>query len=457
MLALSSLTTNAQIKKKRFVNRTWDFSIVSGVSSNGMHSGWYINKFAVNLFSGLSAANRYFQLSGISSLNLQFATGIQLAGIANVVGSNTFINMTIGEEREQLREGFKSNMTGIQFAGLINLIRDDMSGWQTSGGVNFVHKDAKSLQLAGLANMVGGNLIGLQIAGLFNVALKSSSGIQLAGLSNLSNGTMRGVQISMLNKAWRINGRNSDPPSKLTGWQIGLVNLASRMDGLQIGIINRARKMRGVQIGLINFFSTAPNKTLAKSGVPIGIINIGSKGGHQRFYTTETFLYNLEYTTGNCYNCSFTQSEMPILGKSKITNQNALIVSYNDRAVTSSSDPLWSFGYGFERIHYNKKNMIAADPRNQRKFYSYGLKFQHLNFEEEIEDALSLLTKINFSMGHIFRNPILTCYIFASVTANAYLSNRESEFTEENANRPLAISEEGTDLWPGYEFGIHLY
>ncbi len=157
LLAFYYQSGAAQVKKRKFIERPIELSLVSGVSTHGMHGGWYINKYSFSLFGSLAAANRYFQFAGISTLNLQYATGIQIAGIANVIGSNTFINMTIGEEREQLREGFQSNMTGIQFAGFINLIRDNMSGWQTAGGINFVHKDAKALQLAEISNKVGGN------------------------------------------------------------------------------------------------------------------------------------------------------------------------------------------------------------------------------------------------------------------------------------------------------------
>ncbi len=268
---------------------------------------------------------------------------------------------------------------------------------------------------------------------------------------------MQGVQLALFNKAWAIKGPNSSPPSNTSGWQIGLINLASEMHGLQLGIINRAKQFRGAQLGLINIYSTAPNRQHGSNGIPVGLLNFGNKGNHQRFYTTETFLYNFEYTTGNCYNCTFTKSQMPIDGKSKITNQNALIISYNDRAFAFSNNPLWSFGYGFERVHYNKKNMIAADPANQKRFYSYGVKLQHLNFEEEVEKELSLLTKLNFNIGHIFRTPLFTCYVFAGVTANAYWSAIDSTFSEENVNRPLALESSGGQFWPGYELGIHLF
>ena len=453
IIVCSSTCVKAQ-SNKRFIKKKFELAIVPGVSTNGLHSAWYINSCSFSIFSSIGAANRYFQFAGISTLNIQYATGIQLAGIANIVGGNSFINMTIGEEREQMREGFESNMTGVQFAGLINLVRNNMSGIQLTGGINFVHDDTKSFQLAGISNMVGRNFQGIQVAGLYNVALESSSGIQLALLSNLSNGTMQGVQISALNKAWRINGHHSDPPSKLTGWQIGLVNLASRMDGLQIGLINRARKMRGTQIGLINFFSTAPNKTHGKNGIPIGLLNFGSYGGHQRTYLTETFTYNFEVSTGNCYNCTYTESGMPLTEKTKKLNQNNLIFSYNNNP--GDGKPLWSLGYGFERLHYRKNSMSGNDPKNEKSFISYGIKLQHLNFEEKIRSDLSLLSKVDLTYGRVFSNAIFRCYLFGSLTGNAYFSNNdEDQLTLEN--KLISHSTNNQSYWPGYEIGIQIY
>lgn len=442
--------------KKRFQNRLLQIGLVPGVGTNGIHSGWFVNKYSLNIFSGFSAANRYVEIAGISNLNTQYATGIQLAGIANVVGSNTFLNLTIGEERAQIREGFESNMTGIQVAGLLNLIRDNVSGIQISGGLNFVHKGTRGLQLAGLSNMVGSYNIGIQIATLYNVAMTSSSGMQLALLSNLTNGEMQGIQISLLNKAWRINGKNSDPPSKITGWQIGLVNLASKMNGLQVGLVNRARKMRGTQIGLINFYSTAPNKTHGKNGTPIGLLNFGSAGGHQRAYTTETFFYNFEFTTGNCYNCTNTKSGMPLTGDYLIMNQNALIFSYNPASLRSSKDPQWAIGYGFEKVRYNKNSMSAEDPRNAKKFISYGISFKHVSFKDAIADHLNLLTSIDLEYGRKIRNKLFTFYLYGGISANAFVSNEVSPIAPENISYNITSAEFNYDFWPGYEVGVHL-
>ena len=455
LLALHVFIAPAQVKKKRnFIKRDLEFSVVSGISTNGLHSGWYVNKYSFAVFSSLAAANRYFQFAGISTLNLQYVTGIQIAGIANVVGSNTYINMSLGEERAMMREGVESNMTGIQVAGLLNVVRDNMRGWQMSGGVNFVHDDAYALQMAGIANMVGGTLVGVQIAGLTNSALKGSSGVQLALLSNLNNGVMQGLQISMVNKAWTIKGRHSDPPSPITGWQIGLVNMASKMDGLQLGLVNRTRSFRGVQIGLINLFSTAAPKNNGKAGVPIGLINIGSRGGHQRVYMSELFRYNFEVATGNCYNCSRTESTMPLHDRTKKLNQNALIFTFNPEELREGDRPYWSLGYGFERLHYNKNSMSKGDFNNEKKFISYGLKFQHLSYERQIARKLSLLTKLNLTYGYKIRNKLWTFYLFGSATANAYFAD-----VQERPNRDglATYSQDRYALWPGYELGIHIY
>jgi len=445
-----------QTTNKRYQQRLVQVSFVPGVGFNGIHSGWYINKYSLNLFSGFSAANRYLEISLISSLNTQYATGIQLAGIANVVGSNTFLNMTRGEERAEIREGFESNMTGIQFAGLLNVVRDNMSGWQMTGGVNFVNRGHRGWQLAGLSNMVGSYNIGVQMAGIYNVALKSSSGIQMAIFSNLTNGEMQGLQLSLLNKAWRISGKQSEPPTKLTGWQVGLVNISRKMHGLQVGLINKAKQMRGTQIGIINFFSTAPNKKHGKNGTPIGLLNFGSSGGHQRAYTTETFAYNFEITTGNCYNCTKTQSGMPLTGDFKIMNQNALIFTYNPETLRGTNDPQWALGYGFEKVKYNKKSMSPTDTRNEKKFISYGVKFLHVNYSSKLESRLSLLTTIDIEYGHIVRSKLFTFYFYGGISANAYAYDEVRKIAPENISHTRHMDQFQYDLWPGYELGVHL-
>ena len=117
---------------------------------------------------------------------------------------------------------------------------------------------------------------------------------------------------------------------KINSAQIGLFNFASKVDGMQIGLINFGGSMRGKQIGLINFFSNTAPKDQVKNGTPIGLINIGSSGPFLRVSTNELFLTNIEVSTGNCANCTFTQSGMPIDGKYKKFNQNNLIIGVDN-------------------------------------------------------------------------------------------------------------------------------
>src|SRR4051812_24810193 len=94
LLIANSLTVFGQdsvrVRLREF-ERTFQFSLFPGISTNGIMGGFYYNKFSLNLFGGLSAGNRFMEVGGISNLNLKAANGIQIAGLANVVGSNAFI------------------------------------------------------------------------------------------------------------------------------------------------------------------------------------------------------------------------------------------------------------------------------------------------------------------------------------------------------------------------------
>src|SRR5436190_4039715 len=77
----------SQFKKLREYKRSVQFSFAPGISTNGIGSGFYVNAYSINLFGGLSAGNKILEIGLISNLNLKSSTGIQLAGIANVIGS----------------------------------------------------------------------------------------------------------------------------------------------------------------------------------------------------------------------------------------------------------------------------------------------------------------------------------------------------------------------------------
>ena len=161
--SLIELTSFGQTKKLRFRDKDLQFSLFPGIGTNGLYSGNYYNKFSLNVVGGISAGNTILEIGGLSNASIFNSSGIQIAGMVNVVGSNTFLNLTVREERDIIKEGFRSDFEGIQLAGLINLARDNMTGFQIAGGVNVAGRSGMGLQLAGISNSVGAYFIGFQI------------------------------------------------------------------------------------------------------------------------------------------------------------------------------------------------------------------------------------------------------------------------------------------------------
>ncbi|MEM9858665.1 MAG: hypothetical protein AAF843_14995, partial [Bacteroidota bacterium] len=271
---LAGLNAFGQTRNSRFRDKDLQISLVPGVSTNGLQSGWYFNKFSFNLFSGISASSRHLEIAGISNTNMLTSSGFQIAGIANVVGANSFVNLTISEERERMKQELdKPMMHGIQFSGLVNLVRGDVSGIQITGGFNQSYGSMIGFAWAGLGNVIYGDLTGVQFSGLFNIASRSVAGMQISLLGNVTRGPLGGMQIGLYNKNSKMIGRKTQPRTGVRSLQLGLVNLSKTMHGMQIGLINVAREMAGTQIGLINIFRTKPLKMRTNSGVPIGLLN----------------------------------------------------------------------------------------------------------------------------------------------------------------------------------------
>src|SRR5690349_19151028 len=313
-LLLQGTIAKCQVKKIREYQRGFQLSLFPGISTNGIYSGSFYNKVSLNLFGGLSAGSRLVEVGLLTNLNLKKSNGIQLAGLSNVIGSNAFVNLTLSEERALIAEGFESSFKGIQGAGFMNYVRNNFNGIQLSGLFNVVGVDVKGFQFAGIGNGVRGSTSGVQLAGLYNASKENMGGFQVSILFNYTDGQLAGAQLGLINKAGHMMGRKSTPPTAARSLQIGLINFSKAMDGVQIGLINFGGATRGVQVGLINFFNKYPSKEFVRMGTPVGLLNIGSKGSYFRFYYNELFSTNIEYTTGNCMNCSWVMgSEMPFL------------------------------------------------------------------------------------------------------------------------------------------------
>jgi hypothetical protein len=438
----------AQIKKLREYKRTFQLSLIPGISTNGIESGSYYNKFSINLFSGLSAGNHHLEIGLISNLSLKKSTGIQLAGIGNVIGANAFVNLTLSEERELIHNDFECNFTGIQFSGLINYVRDNAKGIQVTGGLNTVGFNFKGVQIAGIGNAAGAGSEGFHLAGLYNVAGDYIAGVQISAIFNYTNGELSGTQAGLINKSFRMSGKKSMPPTHARSLQIGLINFCKEMEGTQIGLINFGGELRGKQFGLINFFNRMGTKEYSRNGTPVGLLNLGSFGSVIQISSNEIFATSIEYSTGNCLNCTYTQSGMPYADLNKIYNQNILILGYDHWENT------WGFGYGFQKILYNKHSMLPTDKLNERRVIHYGLKFIHLNRDKTIDKTFNLITKLNVEIGKRYGGK----YLFGGLSINYFLF-KDMEGVEQYTFRTVTLNTGSvldleSLLWPGYTAGL---
>jgi len=436
------------------LKRFFQVALFPGISSNGIYSGSYHNTISFNLFGGLSAGNKFLEVGTISNINLKKANGIQVAGLANVVGANAFVNLTDSEKRTRYvnEEEVVSNFQGIQVAGMINYVRDHAGGIQLAGLLNVVGGDLKGIQVAGIGNSSGNSTLthseGFQLAGFYNISQRSIAGFQVSSLFNYTDGALSGLQLGLINKAYMMYGKHTLPPTRVKSLQLGLLNFSREMDGIQLGLFNFGGAALGTQIGLINFFSRYPTKEDVKKGMPIGILNFGSKGSVFRASFSDLFPITIEYTTGNCWNCSANLSELPFHENNTIYNQNPLLVGYNPLYKT------WGFGWGVERILFNKHSMLPVDKLNNIRMMSYGIRFVRMNRENKLDTEFNLLGRIHAELGKKFRGH----YVFIGTALNYFLHNPEVSASEYHINSVLfsigQLFHNQAEFWPGYSLGI---
>jgi hypothetical protein len=108
-------------------------------------------------------------------------------------------------------------------------------------------------------------MTGLQIAGVVNLVDEKMTGLQFGSALFGGNGagTMNGVQIGLAplpsSGTTEIHRFCNNSADELNGVQIGLwSNRAKTANGLQIALVNIAEKMTGIQIGLVNIFKSSP-------------------------------------------------------------------------------------------------------------------------------------------------------------------------------------------------------
>ncbi len=268
ILLLTGNTIVAQVdsSKKSVIHiGVWD-----PVGSNGKESKLYTNTFSFNLLYGKSQNEQAFTLSGLAATVENNATGVQIAGLANVIGGYSH-----GLTFAGLSNVAGGNATGIMVSGLANVIGGNSRGLTFTGLSNIVGGDASGMMVSGLAN-ISSSLRGIQLAGLTNIT-QVANGIQFSGLANISQ-AMNGLQfsglinISQATRGMQISGL-ANIAQAVDGLQFsGLANVAQVVKGFQFaGLYNRAQVVKGVQ------FSGLVNKA-EKSDYPIGLINLITNG-----------------------------------------------------------------------------------------------------------------------------------------------------------------------------------
>ena len=240
--------------------RAFQFSFITPLGTNGLDSWNVTNKFSINLLAGYAGGINGIEFTGLINVLKSDLRGAQFAGLGHVV---------LGETR------------GIQFSGLFNVGIKPANAWQFAGFVNLVTQEIKGLQCAGFTNIVSDSLSGVQVSGFGNAATQRSKGFQASGFGNYAKGG-KVTQASGFtnitagnNAGLQITGFGNINIRDMKGVQIaGATNInAGHLKGMQIsGLFNFARKLKGVQIAPFNYVDSL------EKGIPIGVFSFVRNG-----------------------------------------------------------------------------------------------------------------------------------------------------------------------------------
>lgn len=442
LIAFLILNAKIAVAQPSIQKRFFQFSVTPALGTNGLQPGSFSNVISVNLTSGYSAASSFLELATISNLNTNYGSGVQLSGLANLIGANSFGGMSKKEKDIKIKNGFVSYFHGLQVSGVTNLVIDEVQGAQITGGVNLVKGLVIGIQFSGVSNIVSKYTFGIQAAGFFNVSKASINGVQIAGLSNFTEGGLYGLQLGLLNQSGETLGKNSPPHSERSGAQIGLVNYTKEMRGFQIGLINFAKTSQGTQIGLINIYRRGKLPE-TRDGTAIGLINIGGVE-YISVYANEIFGLNYEIATGTRKNGRVK------LDKSTVHIVNSLIYSHS-----SYRNEIWGMGYGLKKMFCNRS---ALPGQAESKFVGIGMDFQHINFSSrEITKDLSLLFRVKIEVGRRITRKSFGFNWHGALTFNSYIGNQSNSFAPDFLKFSSQLGDTPVTFWLGYSLGIILH
>ncbi len=294
--------------------------------------------------------------------------------------------------------GYARGTDALEIGGFFNVDKENVKGAQMAGFFNLVGDTVKGTQLAGFFNVTGSSMKGFQASGFTNINLGELNGVSATGFVNANFGKVKGAQLAgYVNYAKQVEGLQAAgfvncALRDVKGIQVaGFINHAKELEGTQIaGFINHAKYVKkGLQVAVVNISDSC-------KGLPIGFFSFVKTGVHQlEISGDEIFKANLGFRTG----------------VSKFYN------IFNAGIDPSSSEPLWSFGYGLG-TSFTIKNKLRSDITLMSNHVSKG----------EFKDAESELYRLYWGVEYKFTKkfsvaagPVLNLYVSDTYSAD-YLS-----------------------------------
>jgi hypothetical protein len=401
-------------------------SIWPNVGTNLKMSGQVENKISLNILAGYSAGVKGVEIGGFVNIDRMHVSGLQLAGLGNVVGGTTTGAQIAGifNNNRQNVKGLQlagisnvilDTIKGAQVAGISNVLRGSMHGWQLAGISNYTSESVDGVQIAGISNIAKKDVDVLQVAGIFNIG-KNVNGFQVAGIINTSRGNVGGWQIAGI-----TNYSKTVRLSQLSG--IGNIS-AQRVKGAQIaGLFNYSKYVDGGQFGLINIADSV-------GGIPIGFISIVRKGYHKVELSAEEVLYaNITYKIGvrRFYNI-FTAGVQP-----------------------GSDGPIWGFGYGFGSQIGTRRAVVSLDLKGTQIIENVDNQAFNVSFRFSPVVGIRIVKRLSFFIG-----PALNLHVsdLKDPDTGEFITNIAPEKTliwEDVPNENTLFQ-----LWGGGTFGLRI-
>ena len=402
--------------------RKFQASLWPSLGTNKEISGAVVNQVSFNLIAGYARGLEGLEIGAGVNMERSYVKGVQLAGLANLVGGDTKGAQIAGGLNHTMR-----SLEGVQIAGLGNTVWDTLSGAQIAGGVNVVKGGMLGTQVAGLCNITTHEMNGVQVAGGFNVTVKdvrktqvagavnygrNVSGAQLAGGINVALGSVGGGQV-----AGAVNYAHDVTGGQITG---GMNVAVDTVRGGQVGVLNFARVVRGSQVGIFNVSDTI-------TGAAVGIFSFALHGYHRLDISHADVLpLSLAFRTG--------------------TRQFYNILS---GSTSVGGDRNWGFGYGF-----------GTEPRfGEHNCLNIELSAEHVNEQSEWLDAVNIVGRFEVAYAYTFgRHIVLSAGPSFNMLFSDWRDPDSGQYLSTIAPGNTFFDEEEGDLllqgWLGFRVGL---